>query len=285
MKSIVSASFAALSLVLVACAAPSGEDAETGNAELSTSVVPGTFRLFSSAHHVSDPKCDSYTDLTLTASKASLVDGLAGKCALTAKMNPNPRSYSLQASVDGCGVKHYTGSRRVSGGPSTDGSASIKITDFRASTCEFAIQALVIVDETEPGFPGPITRRLFSDDSHPAPAERVTIACDEPVDHGASVKFYESVPSGSIVRAEYTETTIATTTLVASMADCAVISRPPPTTADGVTVTRCGQAEKDSGFAVELSEGGFTGIPEVSILKITKAGSDVVKTLTCRQTP
>jgi hypothetical protein len=283
MNSVVSASLAAFALALVACAAPTSDDSAAASADLDATVKPGTFRLYSDAHHVANPECDSYTDLTLSADKASLIDGLGGKCALTAKPNPNPRSFALHVSDGGCGIKVYEGSRRVPAGPSADAFASIKIRDYRNMVCKIAIQASIIVEETDPGFPGAITRTMYAADTQAAAADRLTISCH--ADNGTAVQFFTSVPAGELVHADYTALTNGTSSLVATMDSCSVVSKPGPFVADGATVTECHQHIMDGGFAVKLTTGGFTGIPSAELLKVTLAGEEPVASLNCQYTP
>jgi hypothetical protein len=227
-------------------------------------VSPGKFRLFSQPNHVPNPECEIFADLEIKANgQAHLTDGLGGRCALTALFQPNPRDYTLRVQVDACGTKTYEGSRRVAIDPSTTGLATIKITDQRADVCmHVALPAQVVVDETVPGYPGPITQRMYSADEA-APQEHAVLFCREAVDHGAEITFFAAGPQGKLVRAEYTETTIVKTEVVASMDDCRDAAAVPMGIPDMLHLsTTC----KDAGaYAVELYDGGFAGIPQAKL--------------------
>jgi hypothetical protein len=157
-------------LSIVGCAAdttqPEQDDEVSAEEAIKAGVKPGKFVLHHEVNHTPDPRCDSFTDLELKANgRAELSDRLAGRCALTAFPNPNNRAYTLRARDGGCGSKIYEGSRRVALGPAKTGIARIKITDHRGRLCMDLQPAQLIVEETVPGFPGPITTKLFSQDS------------------------------------------------------------------------------------------------------------------------
>ena len=86
-------------------------------------------------------------------------------------VRPNLRTYRLRLAGTDCGTRVYAGSRKVDGK-----SFAIKITDNRARLCENVVAAAVIVEETEPGFPGAITTTKYSYDGAPvAPPADVTL--------------------------------------------------------------------------------------------------------------
>lgn len=273
-SSLAVASFA--SLFAAGCAASTTDaDADVSTSEIRTlSVTPGKFRLFDEPNHVPNPECERFTDLELTADgQAHLRDGLGGRCALVALFDPNERAYSLKVTHTACGAKVYEGARRVPAGPAATAMASIKITDNRTNVCKIMVPAQIVVEETSPGFPGPITLTMYSDDR--PQADREVVVCQQPVDHGATIRFFSS--DEGIVRAEYTETTIADTTLVSSMRDCSTTA-PPPGSADFPFVTKCSDGD---GWSVALTEGGFTGIPSVQLWKETDGQRTLVHSLFC----
>jgi hypothetical protein len=279
MKLYVFSSFVAL-LTLGGCASQEADtaDSEIGGVAIAR-VSPGAFRLFDAPNHVADPQCESFTDLSITEKGASLANGLGGKCALTAMFDPDMRSYSLHAAFGPCGSTIYTGARRVPLGPSTTGIATIKITDHRLETCDVAAPAAIVVEETVPGFPGAITTTMYS---HEVTAPEEVVACRELVDHGAVVRFLAG-KDGVIARAVYTETSFFGTEVVADMNVCFAHEQHPQD--DGVYVTHsCNDVSWVDGHSVELSEGGFTGMPSASIFAINSGGQKVLlKTLPCHR--
>jgi hypothetical protein len=277
-------SFVLLTAALAGCAAATPDDPTGDSAsELRASVTPGTFRLFDEPRHVPNAECESFTDLEIKASgTAHLVDGLGGKCALTAFMNPNPREFAIHVTSTPCGGKVYEGARRVPVGPSATGVARIKITDNRTNVCDVAVLANIIVEETVPGFPGSITTTKFSDDRVEAKGSEI-VFCQENVDHGAMIRFFAGGPEGRIVRAEYTETTFVNTTVVADMRVCT--SFPEAAHDDSIALThRCNDVSWVDSFSVELYEGGFSGLPSAKLFKtVGNTGATVlVHALSCR---
>jgi hypothetical protein len=144
---------------------------EVSNEEaLKTSITPGEFKLYGKAHTTPSPSCDVYTDLKLSASpaKASLFETVGAgdptmpHCKLM--VQPHERAYTLKLTGTACGSKIYEGSRRAVVGPSATGLAKIKITDHRTRLCKDVVPAKIVVEETEPGFPGPITTTKYSYD-------------------------------------------------------------------------------------------------------------------------
>ncbi len=162
---------AAASLSLAACAAdtsepgaaPDGDDVSVDEAN-TAKVTPGSFKLYGQPHAQPNPGCDVHTKLTLAAasfSTATLEEAVGGMCEIA--VMPNLRTYRLRLASTDCGTRIYTGSITKAGKKS-----SIKITDNRARLCENVIAAAVIVEETVPGFPGPITTTKYSADGQPA---------------------------------------------------------------------------------------------------------------------
>lgn len=149
--------FALLSVVLsvtalsVGCAVEAEPSAAADDNEIvaHAGVTPGEFVLHAKPNHNADPKCDSFTDLSLKAGgRAELSDRLTGGCALVALYDPNPRAYTLRETQGSCGSKVFIGSRRVALGPATTGLATIKITDHRTRLCRDVVPAQIIVEET-----------------------------------------------------------------------------------------------------------------------------------------
>jgi hypothetical protein len=165
---------AATASLAMACSSADAGDESHGDSDnvneqdaTTAKVTPGSFKLYSKPHTVPSAGCDVHTALDLKAdvySTASLQESVGGLCQLA--VMPNPRTYRLRLASTDCGTRVYTGSITKNGNP-----WSIKITDNRARTCENVIAAAVIVEETEPGFPGPITTTKYSMDASPAPAQ------------------------------------------------------------------------------------------------------------------
>lgn len=157
-------------LSLAGCAvdaqAPEQDDEVSAEEAIRAGVKPGKFVLHHEPNHTANPQCDSWTDLELKANgRAELSGRLSGKCSLTALFDPNDRAYTLRQTGTSCGSKIYTGARRVALGQAKTGIARIKITDHRTRLCEDVRVAVLEVEETVPGFPGPITTKLFSQDN------------------------------------------------------------------------------------------------------------------------
>lgn len=153
MKSATLSSFFALVLcsTVTACAGAPGADADTDDETTSTedalrasaSITPGTFSLYDSPNHASSgtPACEIATTLEIArapnGAMAKLEDFVEGLCPLA--VNPDRRSFKLKLQNGTCGVKIYTGGKRVAGGR-----RSIKITDYRASTCAVSASQIVL---------------------------------------------------------------------------------------------------------------------------------------------
>jgi hypothetical protein len=267
---------------LAGCAGEASSEQAGSEAEQVAGVAPGQFRLFDEPNHVTDPECESFTDLELKANgKADLVDGLGGRCALTALIDPNPRSYTLRVKDGECGAKIYEGSRRVAVGPATTGLARITITDYRVQTCDVSPPALVVIKESAGG--RETTR--FSKDKSQDKKEREVIVCREPVDHGAAVHFFATGEGReqTIVRAEYTETSFFDTQVVSNMNVCTKFPVGP--NADEVVKTNaCNDVSWVNGYTVELYEGGFAGTASIRLYQqdpVAQDGQRLVKSLNC----
>ncbi len=272
--------------VLAGCAAEADVPQGAPEADLVAGVKPGTFRLFDEPKHVTDPECESFTDLVLKANnQAELVDGLGGRCALTALMDPNPRSYTLRVRPGRCGEKIYEGSRRVPLGPATTGLATLTITDNRVQTCDTNPPALVVIKESVPASGGVREIVRYSKDGNPTPAEREIIACRELVDHGAEVRFFaaRSGAEETITRAEYTETTFVDTQIISNMNVCRALP-PEVVGADVMAKTHsCNDVSWLRGYSVSLYQGGIAGIPSIELFQSDASGTPrLVKELTCR---
>jgi hypothetical protein len=240
--------------------------------------------LFENANHVPNSACEKFTDLELFGNaQAKLIDGLGGRCALTAFIDPNERAYTLRQAGTDCGSRIFEGSRRVDVGPSTTGLATIKIIDHRSRQCRDLVPAKIIVEETTNG----TTTTKYSQDRVPQqPAEHVVVSCVQPnIDHGASVDFHASGPAGEIVRAEYKETTRSGTQVVANMNVCAKYEQSGGPGGDIPRQTvRCNDTTWIDGHVVELWEGGFAGIPSIKLYKLAgNAGERILlHSLTCQ---
>jgi hypothetical protein len=275
-----------VSMLAVGCAAESGDAADTAGAEVTAgAVTPGKIRLFAEPNHVTNPECESFTDLELKPGSAHLVGGLGGKCSLVALYDGNPRDYTLRVKDGACGIKVYEGSRRVPISPAATGLATIKITDQRNTTCAPGTPHLadVVVEETQPGFPGSITTTMYSKDDEPT--QHLVIFCREQVDHGAEVNFYAAGPEGKIVRAEYKETTFAETTTVANMSVCVEPPREPkvdPIPDMLYHVSTCNTGTARSGYVSELFAGGIAGLPQVKLYRVEGGERTLVHGLMCK---
>ncbi len=168
-------SLLSLSILAGGCAAATdgeeGADDQGVSSEdaLITGITPGTFKLYGEPGHVASG-CDVYTKLVLSkigGAKATLSEEVGGMCQLA--IMPNLRSFRLHQTGTSCGSKIYEGHRKVTGGVD-----KIKITDHRSRMCMDMLAAQLVVEETVPGFPGPITTTLYSTWETPA-AESVTV--------------------------------------------------------------------------------------------------------------
>ncbi len=161
--------------ILSGCAAQTSNEGDQGasaDEAVATGVTPGTFRLYDQPGHVPSG-CDIYTKLELAndgGAKATLSEQVGGMCMIA--VLPNLRSFHLHQTGDGCGSKIYEGKRTTA-----DGVDSIKITDNRTRVCMDMVAAAIVVEETTPGFPGPITTTKYSMPDAPAP-EQVTVEGD-----------------------------------------------------------------------------------------------------------
>ncbi|MFO0675812.1 MAG: hypothetical protein U0169_04720 [Polyangiaceae bacterium] len=159
----------------------SSEDAVVAGPETSL----GKFDVY--ALDVTDPKgfCIDVTSVELLkrgrTTRARLTDRIEGLCRRA--VNPNVREYKVTAKTDGCGSVRYSGERRVAtlrgtnpetGRPygKADQFATIALDDHRARTCETRVAGAIVLEETLPGFPGPISQIKRS---LPAPAEIETL--------------------------------------------------------------------------------------------------------------
>src|SRR5262249_28159072 len=134
---------------------------------IKTGLTAGTFEMYSDSGH-KPSGCDVHTRLTLSnPAKAGLEEVVGGMCMIA--IQPNARSYRLHQTGTSCGSKIYEGSFN-----GKDGVHSIKITDHRTRLCMDMLVAQVISEETVPGFPGPITMKLYSMWPSPA-ASSVTV--------------------------------------------------------------------------------------------------------------
>lgn len=166
---------AAVSSLVVACGG-NAEEADGANADDVTNdeanaakVKAGSFKLYDQPHATPNASCDVHTKIDLTStggSKATVSEGLEGTCELY--VMPNPRTYKLKDAGSSCGSRIFKGSVTKGGKK-----YSIKITDHRTRLCEDIIPALLVVEETVPGFPGAITTTKYSYDQAP-PAQTVT---------------------------------------------------------------------------------------------------------------
>lgn len=154
-----------LSLV-TGCAAQTGSEegddqGVSADEAIKTGITPGTFEMYSDVGH-KPSGCDVHTRLELgNPAKATLEEVVGGMCMIA--VQPNARTYRLHQTGTQCGSKIYEGSFKAK-----DGVHAIKITDHRSRMCMDLLVAQVISEETVPGFPGPITTKLYS--MWPAPA-------------------------------------------------------------------------------------------------------------------
>lgn len=179
-------SYVTLSLLALACApfaaactadtsdaADADGDEVSSEEAISARVTPGEFKLYAQPRANPNPSCDVHTKLVLSAdrgSKAHLEEVVGGFCEIY--VAPNPRDYRLRSAGTSCGSRYYTGSYRKNGQRYT-----INITDHRTRTCRDLVPAKIIVEETSPGFPGPISVTKYSFDGQP-PQGGETITVD-----------------------------------------------------------------------------------------------------------
>lgn len=259
----------AIALFAVGCTDASQESASASSSEInarsSGDVVPGSFRLFEEAGHVSNPECEVFTKLELTADGvARLAGGFEGRCTLMRMGDANERSYSLTRIDTACGGKVYKGVRRSG----VDALATITITDNRAMSCYVPAQAQIVVEEARPSAQSEPTT-LYSADR----VETLAIECSATDDEGrgAHVRFYRSPNAHGIARAVYTETTRTASQVVADMNVC--VAYPHEEGADKIERTfGCNDVSWVDGFSVELYEGGLSGAPSVKLHKADEDG-------------
>src|SRR5262249_352808 len=123
--------FSVISMIACSGAGPSGTDTTSGAATADTAIAVWTFKLYHPPDFASDPSCDRFTSLVLSAdpARAHLENELGGTCEIF--VPPQPRDYILRLqSNDSCGTKIYAGTSRTGGV-----SRTIKITDHRARVC------------------------------------------------------------------------------------------------------------------------------------------------------
>jgi hypothetical protein len=121
----------------------------------SVAVRAAEAKLYLEPAHAVVPMCDIYTHLSIEGRVARLRDAVDGTCKIF--VHPNPRAFRLHAADIGCGSLQYTGAYRT-----RDGVYSIVITDHRERVCRDLVPAQLIVEETTPGFPWPITVTRYS---------------------------------------------------------------------------------------------------------------------------
>jgi hypothetical protein len=174
---IASCLFAAASLTAFApgCAADANSDEADADAgdevssedalRASSSIEPGSFKLYSTAHANPNPGCDVHTALSLSkergVSKANLREVVGGFCELY--VAPDAREYRLKFEGTSCGSKIFSGKKRINGK-----TREITITDHRSRICRDLVPAEVIVEETAAN--GGAKQMKYSLDFVPQPA-------------------------------------------------------------------------------------------------------------------
>lgn len=160
---------ASVSALAVACggaaeeASPGDTDDVTNDEANAAKITAGNFKLYDQPRATPNPSCDVHTKIDLKSvggSSATLSEGLGGTCEIY--VVPNPRTYKLKDAGGSCGSRIFTGSVTKGGKK-----YAVKITDHRKRVCEDVIPALLIVEETVPGFPGAITTTKYSFDGAP----------------------------------------------------------------------------------------------------------------------
>ena len=144
---------------IVACASGEssvGDGSDEVRATAAT-LAAGTFKMYGDHNHISNARCDIYTQLVFStvraAPRATLGDAVTGFCLPAIRP---PTVYPLTYGGTECGTKLYRGQA---------GTSTIVVHDNRARTCGDAPQAQVVVEETTAGN---VTRTLFSQDSPPS---------------------------------------------------------------------------------------------------------------------
>jgi hypothetical protein len=166
---------AATASLSMACSSADAGDASDSDGDVvveseavAAKVTPGSFKLYSQPNATPNPGCDVHTKLDLKAeyrSTASLQEAVGGSCEIA--VFPNQRTYRLRLEGTDCGSRIYAGFRKKDGE-----SYAIKITDHRTRLCENVVPAAIIVEETVPGFPGPITTTTYSNNAPAAGAQQ-----------------------------------------------------------------------------------------------------------------
>lgn len=106
------------------------------------------------------------------------------------------------------------------------------------------------------------------------------LTCAENVDHGATVTLYAG-KNHAVTRAEYAETTLIDTQIVADMRVCSNSPATGPNADQVVLTAKCNDTSWTDGHEIELFEGGFSGIPFVKLYK-GPADHQLLKNLTCK---
>lgn len=81
---------------------------------------------------------------SLTGPMVSMSDFVSGQCALY--VEPNPRTYTLEAQGIGCGSIRWEGSLRTN-----EGVSEIEITDHRGRLCMDLVPNVIVIKETSRG--------------------------------------------------------------------------------------------------------------------------------------
>lgn len=177
MKSLAFFAAVAASMVFAGCAADTSESEDgTDSSEealAARKLTEGTFRLYDMGVGAPSPSCQVYTNLVLQNKGArrpvaKLNEAVSGTCRLA--VAPNFREFTVTVKDIGCGSFQFTGTRRVrfsegvkpeTGRAHTDADdfAKIVITDHRSRVCRDRVAGPIIVEETDPGFPGAITTK------------------------------------------------------------------------------------------------------------------------------
>jgi hypothetical protein len=148
------------------CAAQTDEGDDTTEADITSKIAEGTYKLYAQAGTVPSAGCDVHTQLDLKAayySTATLEETVGGMCQIA--VLPNTRAYRLKLQSTSCGTRVYTGSHTVDGKRT-----EIVITDNRKRTCLDVVKAQLVVQETADGK----TTTKYSYDA-PAPSAKTEV--------------------------------------------------------------------------------------------------------------
>jgi hypothetical protein len=169
MRILVGLGLVAIGLAVSACTAVNegGQSASGTEQQVVQSTVLVDAKLYDEHRPQVDPRCDRYTHLVISKGgdgklSAKVENALAGVCEL--HVDPNPRSYTVSASDDGCGSTVYEG---------LGARGSVRVQDNRGRECEDLRLSTIEVEEKVDGKVSELWGEPSVADSAPAPTSSV----------------------------------------------------------------------------------------------------------------